>query len=50
MYEQAFDQIDDLLRTTMCQTELNYIKQSFWLLFLKYLDGQEKKAEMTAEF
>lgn len=49
MYEQAFDQIDDLLRTTTCQTELDYIEQSSWLLFLKYLDGQEKEAEMTAK-
>jgi type I restriction enzyme M protein len=50
MYEQAFDQIDKLLRTTnTCQTELDYIEQSSWLLFLKYLDGQEKEAEMTAK-
>jgi len=45
MYEQAFDRIDDLLRTTTCQTELDYIEQTSWLLFLKYLDGQEKEAE-----
>ena len=48
MYEQAFDRIDDLLRTTTCQTELDYIEQTSWLLFLKYLDGQEKEAETTA--
>jgi len=34
MYEQAFDRIDDLLRTTTCQTELDYIEQTSWLLFL----------------
>jgi type I restriction enzyme M protein len=49
MYEQAFDQIDDLLRTTTCQTELDYIEQTSWLLFLKYLDGQEKELETTAK-
>jgi type I restriction enzyme M protein len=49
MYEQAFDRIDDLLRTTTCQTELDYIEQTSWLLFLKYLDGQEKEAETTAK-
>ena len=42
MYEQAFDRIDDLLRTTTCQTELDYIEQTSWLLFLKYLDGLEQ--------
>jgi type I restriction enzyme M protein len=49
MYEQAFDRIDTLLRTTTCQTELDYIEQTSWLLFLKYLDGQEKDAETTAK-
>ena len=49
MYEQAFDRIDDLLRTTTCQTELDYIEQTSWLLFLKYLDGQEKEAEKEAK-
>jgi type I restriction enzyme M protein len=49
MYEQAFDRIDDLLRSTTCQTELDYIEQTSWLLFLKYLDGQEKDAETAAK-
>lgn len=49
MYEQAFDRIDDLLRTTTCQTELDYIEQTSWLLFLKYLDGQEREAETAAK-
>ena len=49
MYEQAFDRIDDLLRTTTCQTELDYIEQTSWLLFLKYLDGQEKETEAEAK-
>lgn len=43
MFEQAFKNIDDILRKEAgCTTELDYIEQSSWLLFLKYLDGLEK--------
>ena len=49
MYEQAFNQIDDLLRTTTCQTELDYIEQTSWLLFLKYLDALEQEGELAAK-
>jgi type I restriction enzyme M protein len=49
MYEQAFDRIDNLLRTTTCQTELDYIEQTSWLLFLKYLDGYEAERAMEAK-
>lgn len=49
MYEQAFDKIDTLLRTTTCQTELDYIEQTSWLLFLKYLDGIEQEEELAAK-
>jgi len=42
MFEQAFKNIDDILRKEAgCTTELDYTEQSSWLLFLKYLDGLE---------
>ena len=43
MFEQAFKNIDDILRKEAgCTTELDYTEQSSWLLFLKYLDGLEQ--------
>ena len=43
MFEQAFRNIDDVLRKEAgCTTELDYIEQTSWLLFLKYLDGLEE--------
>ena len=43
MFEQAFKNIDDVLRNEAgCTTELDYIEQTSWLLFLKYLDGLEQ--------
>ncbi len=42
MFEQAFKNIDDILRKEAgCTTELDYTEQASWLLFLKYLDGLE---------
>jgi hypothetical protein len=38
MFEQAFKNIDDVLwKEAGCSTELDYIEQTSWLLFLKYL-------------
>ncbi len=48
MFEQAFKNIDDVLRKEAgCGTELDYVEQSSWLLFLKYLDAldQDKATE-----
>ena len=43
MFEQAFKNIDDILRKEAgCTTELDYTEQTSWLLFLKYLDGREE--------
>ena len=43
MFEQAFKNIDDVLwKEAGCTTELDYIEQTSWLLFLKYLDGLEQ--------
>ena len=45
----GFDGIDDELRKDAgCTTELDYIEQSSWLLFLKYLDALESKRETEA--
>jgi type I restriction enzyme M protein len=50
MFEQAFKNIDDALwKEAGCTTELDYIEQTSWLLFLKYLDGlEEDKASVAA--
>jgi type I restriction enzyme M protein len=50
MYEQAFKNIDDILRKEAgCTTELDYTEQTSWLLFLKYLDALEQdKADEAA--
>jgi len=43
MFEQAFKNIDDVLwKEAGCTTELDYIEQTSWLLFLKYFDGLEQ--------
>lgn len=43
MFEQAFKNIDDILRKEAgCTTELDYTEQTSWLLFLKYLDDLER--------
>ena len=43
MFEQAFKNINDVLwKEAGCTTELDYTKQSSWLLFLKYLNGLEQ--------
>ena len=43
MFEQAFKNIDDVLwKEAGCTTELDYIEQTSWLLFLKYLEGLEQ--------
>ncbi|MCA6080372.1 MAG: type I restriction-modification system subunit M N-terminal domain-containing protein [Endomicrobium sp.] len=39
MFEQLFKNIDDILRKDAgCSSELDYIEQTSWILFLKYLD------------
>ena len=43
MFEQAFKNIDDVLRKEAgCASELDYVEQTSWLLFLRYLDGLEQ--------
>ena len=48
-YESTFNAIDNILRNEAgCSTELDYIEQTSWLLFLKYLDDLEREREMKA--
>ncbi len=50
MFEQAFKNIDDVLwKDAGCTSELDYIEQTSWLLFLKYLDAQEHSKAMEAQ-
>lgn len=48
MFEQAFKNIDNVLRKDAgCSSELDYVEQTSWILFLKYLEDleQERKTE-----
>ena len=48
-YEQTFKNIDNILHTDEgCGSELDYIEQKSWILFLKYLDDLEKTRELEA--
>jgi type I restriction enzyme M protein len=49
MYEAAFKNIDDTLwKDAGCSSELDYIEQTSWVLFLKYLDDYEAEKETAA--
>ena len=49
MYEAAFKNIDDTLwKDAGCSSELDYIEQTSWVLFLKYLDDFESEKETAA--
>lgn len=42
MFEQTFKNIDDILhKDAGCGSELDYVEQTSWVLFLKYLDDLE---------
>lgn len=50
MFELTFKNIDDILRKAGgSQTELDYVEQTSWILFLKYLDDLEKDKATAAE-
>ncbi|MBD0288554.1 MAG: SAM-dependent DNA methyltransferase [Flavisolibacter sp.] len=50
MFEQTFKNIDDILwKEAGCQSELDYIEQTSWILFLKYLDDLERDRRTKAE-
>jgi len=48
MFEQALKNIDDILRADNAGSALDYIEQTSWILFLKYLDDLEKDKEKSA--
>lgn len=50
MFEQIFKRIDDILRKDAgCGSELDYVEQTSWVLFLKYLDDLENDRKTAAE-
>jgi type I restriction enzyme M protein len=50
MFEQAFKNIDNVLRSDSgSATELDYVEQTSWILFLKYLDDLEETKKKEAE-
>ena len=50
MFEQTFKNIDDILhKDAGCSSELDYVEQTSWVLFLKYLDDLEKDRRTKAE-
>ena len=50
MFEQTFKNIDDILhKDAGCSSELDYVEQTSWILFLKYLDDLEKDRKTSAE-
>lgn len=54
MFENVFKNVDDILwKDAGCSNELDYVEQTSWILFLKYLDDLEKdrkaKAELTGK-
>lgn len=50
MFEQTFKNIDDILhKDAGCGSELDYVEQTSWILFLKYLDDLELDRATAAE-
>ncbi len=50
MFEQAFKNIDDIMhKDAGASTELDYVEQTSWLLFLKYLEELEKEKSLSAQ-
>lgn len=50
MFDQAFKNIDNVLRTDSgVSTEMDYIEQTSWILFLKYLNALENERSMLAQ-
>lgn len=50
MFEQTFKNIDDILfKDAGCSNELDYVEQTSWILFLKYLYDLEKERKTKAE-
>jgi type I restriction enzyme M protein len=49
VFENAFKYVDDIMyKDPGCSTELDYVEQSSWILFLKYLDDLESDRAASA--
>jgi type I restriction enzyme M protein len=49
MFEQVFKNVDDILHTDAgCVGELDYVEQTSWIIFLKYLEDLEKDRQTAA--
>lgn len=49
MFELAFKNVDNILfKDAGCGSELDYVEQTSWILFLKYLEDLEKDKESAA--
>jgi type I restriction enzyme M protein len=50
MFEQTFKNVDDILhKDAGCGSELDYVEQTSWVLFLKYLDDLENDKVTASE-
>lgn len=50
MFENTFKNVDDVLhKDAGCSSELDYVEQSSWILFLKYLEDLEKARSLAKE-
>ncbi len=50
MFEQIFKNVDDVLwKDAGCGSELDYVEQTSWILFLKYIDDLEKEKQTSAQ-
>lgn len=49
MFEQVFKNVDDILhKDAGCGSELDYVEQTSWIIFLKYLEDIEKDRQTAA--
>jgi type I restriction enzyme M protein len=50
VFENTFKNVDDILhKDAGCSSELDYVEQSSWVLFLKYIDDLESARKVGAE-
>jgi type I restriction enzyme M protein len=50
MFEQILKNVDNILwKDPGCGSELDYVEQTSWILFIKYIDDLEKEKETSAK-